>query len=187
MKNILLFAGSNSSTSINKQLIEYTATLFEQVETRVIDLRDFEPPMFSVDLEKEIGTHQKIKDLVRLIESADGLVVSTPEHNGMPPAFLKNILDWLSRVQKVRGEGEQYLNNKPTIVMSTGPGRGGGAKARSLVQTILSYAKADFIGEFVFSSFNENFQNGEIIEVDLKSELLELMKMMEVAVETNKQ
>ena len=103
MKTILLFSGSNSSTSINNELIHYTATLFRNAETKVIDLRDYEPPMFSADLEKEIGTHPKIKTLADLIASVDGVVVSTPEHNSMPPAFFKNILDWLSRIQKLSG------------------------------------------------------------------------------------
>ena len=179
MKTILLFAGSNSSTSINKKLIDYTATLIEQAEAKVIDLRDFEPPMFSIDLEKEVGTHPKIKQLVELIEAADGVVVSTPEHNSMPPAFFKNILDWLSRVQKIRGEGPQYLHEKPTLIMSTGPGRGGAVKGRELAKTVLNYANANFIGEFSLPSFFENFQEGKIVNEEINNELKELIKQLE--------
>lgn len=182
MKTILLFAGSNSSTSINKKLIDYTASLFEGVQTKVIDLRDFEPPMFSEDLEKEVGTHPKIEALVKEIEASNGVVVSTPEHNGMPPAFLKNILDWLSRVQKMRGEGPQYLEGRPTIVMSAGPGQGGAVKGRQLMKNILGYAKADFIGEFALPSFYQNFENGAIVDSDLNDELKALVRAMEQAV-----
>src|SRR5690606_4617019 len=72
MKSIILFPGSNSSTSINKQLIDYAATLFKEVKATVIDLRSYEPPVFSVDLENEIGIHPKIQALVEVLEAADG-------------------------------------------------------------------------------------------------------------------
>lgn len=50
MKKILAFAGSNSSNSINKQLVEYAATLQEGID--VIDLRDYDAPIYSIDLEQ---------------------------------------------------------------------------------------------------------------------------------------
>ena len=41
MKKILAFAGSTSSTSINKQLATYAAENLENTSFDVIDLRDF--------------------------------------------------------------------------------------------------------------------------------------------------
>lgn len=179
MKSIVLFAGSNSSTSINKQLIDYTATLLSKTKTTVIDLRSYEPPMFSVDLEKEIGIHPKIQALLELLEAADGVVVSTPEHNSMPPAFFKNILDWLSRVQKVRGGGDQYLQDKPVLLMSSSPGKGGAKKSRDGVKTILGHANPSFIKEFSLPLFKENFKEGKIVNEELDQELKTLVVHLE--------
>lgn len=180
MKTILLFSGSNSSTSLNQQLIRFTSTLVEESVAKVIDLRDYAPPIFSVDLEKEVGTHPKIDALVKEIEQADGLIVSTPEHNGMPPAFFKNILDWLSRVKKMRGnDGKQYLENKPVLLMSAGPGKGGALKARELVKKVMGYGKANFIGEFSLPEFHQNFENGKLVNKALHEQLSLLVQQLE--------
>lgn len=180
MKKVILFAGSNSSTSINKELINYTASLFTKLEAEVIDLRDYEPAMFGEDLEKERGIHPQIEALVTKINEADAVIMSTPEHNSMPPAFFKNILDWLSRVAKVSGSETQYLENKPTILMSVGPGRGGALKARAQVANMIAHAKADVVGEFSLPEFGANFSQGKITNPVLDAELKELVRKLEV-------
>ena len=53
MKKILVFAGSLSKTSINKQLAVYAAKQFQNAELDILDLNDYEMPLFSVDKEKE--------------------------------------------------------------------------------------------------------------------------------------
>lgn len=172
MKKIIVFAGSNSSTSINKELVKYAGSLVSKASVEYIDLQDFEPPMFSVDIENEIGSHQKIKDLVAKFNEADGLIVSTPEHNSMPPAFFKNILDWLSRTGKTILDGKGYLENKPLLLLSAGPGGGGAKGAQELVAKMLTYGKANIIGQMAFPGFYDNFKDGAIVNEDLKQELL---------------
>jgi len=51
---ILAFAGSNSSTSINKQLVTYTSAQLQEHTVHIIDLNDYEMPLFSIDREKRI-------------------------------------------------------------------------------------------------------------------------------------
>ena len=57
MKKILAFAGSTSSTSINKKLATYGAENLKITTFDSIDLRDFDMPIFSEDEEKENGFH----------------------------------------------------------------------------------------------------------------------------------
>ena len=52
---LLAFAGSSSRHSINKKLATYAAGLFENAEVELLDLNDYELPLFSVDREKLIG------------------------------------------------------------------------------------------------------------------------------------
>ncbi|MCB0388003.1 MAG: NAD(P)H-dependent oxidoreductase, partial [Winogradskyella sp.] len=55
MKHILAFAGSNSKDSINKQLAVYASRLIDDVTVTILDLNDFELPIYSKDLEAEQG------------------------------------------------------------------------------------------------------------------------------------
>ena len=58
MKKVIAFAGSNSSTSINKKLAVYAAGLLENVEVTILDLNDFDMPLYGIDLEKKPGAKQ---------------------------------------------------------------------------------------------------------------------------------
>lgn len=53
--NVIAFAASSSKKSINKQLVTYAASLLETARVEVLDLNDFELPLFSVDKEQELG------------------------------------------------------------------------------------------------------------------------------------
>ena len=53
MKILLAFAGSTSSTSINRELVKFVLKDFQDEEINLIDLNDFTMPVFSVDLEKK--------------------------------------------------------------------------------------------------------------------------------------
>lgn len=180
MKKILLFAGSNSSTSINKKLIKYVADNIKEAETEIINLEDYEPPMFSVDIEKEITSPESIQKLVKKFRNYDGFVVSTPEHNHIPPAFLKSILDWLSRVHLHIFEDEpRYFEDKPLLLLSTSPGKGGATRSIEHVEYLLSFGKPKLIGKFSLPSFNHNFEDGKITDQELDQKLKDLIKKLE--------
>lgn len=172
MKKVIVFAGSNSSTSINKELVRYAGKLISKANVEYISLEDYAPPMFSIDLENEIGSHQKIKNLILKLNEADAFIVSTPEHNGMPPAFFKNILDWLSRTAKTILDGKDYLDGKSLLLLSTSPGKGGAKGAQELVAKLFTYAKADIVGRMSFPSFYDNFKNDEIVNSEFKEQMM---------------
>ena len=100
MKNIIVFSGSNSSNSINKQLLLSASKKLELDSVQYVDLSEYDAPVFGEDLEKEAGIPTQIRDLKIMFSNADGFMISIPEHNGLLPAFFKNILDWLSRIDQ---------------------------------------------------------------------------------------
>ncbi|WP_373564641.1 NADPH-dependent FMN reductase [Sphingobacterium sp. E70] len=57
---VFAFAGSNSSTSINKQLVKFVLKSFSDHEINLIDLNDYNMPVFSVDLEKMVFQRKHI-------------------------------------------------------------------------------------------------------------------------------
>lgn len=85
---VIAFGASTSSTSINKALATYAANLIEGADVEVLDLTQFDVPMFSEDKdkEKEIGQAEGAKAFLAAIHQADALVVSFAEHNGHHPA-----------------------------------------------------------------------------------------------------
>lgn len=149
MKKVLLFAGSNSSKSINRKVIEHAAALLDSYETKLIDLRDFPLPFYSEDVETEEGIPENAHKLRELFQEYDGLVVSVAEHNGSVTAFLKNSLDWVSRSQRDYG----VLKGKSVWLFSTSPGRSGGADALANAETIFSRLSAKVAGKAAIASF----------------------------------
>ena len=76
MKKIVLFGSSNSSKSINQQLVNYTATLITDHQAKVIDLRDYDTPIYSSDIESESGIPTSIQSFKSLIDDSDAFVIS---------------------------------------------------------------------------------------------------------------
>lgn len=157
---ILAFGASSSSTSINQQLATYTANKIEGAEITILDLNDFEMPIFSMDKEIANGIPELAKKFKQHIASADGIVISFAEHNGSYAAVFKNILDWISRL-----EGKIWLN-KPFFLLASSPGGRGG-------QTVLGQATATFphqggevVSQFSLPSFNQNFSVADGILAD---------------------
>ena len=64
---ILAFAGSTSSTSINRELVKFVLKNFQEHEINLIDLNDFTMPVFSVDLEKK-GFPDEAHNFLKQIE-----------------------------------------------------------------------------------------------------------------------
>jgi len=151
MKKILAFAGSNSSTSINHTLIAYIVTTIKEHKIRSIRLTDYNIPMYSEDVEKENGFPEMLNALQYQIDDADALVISVNEHNGGWSAYFKNIIDWLSRLDR------NFLEGKKVLIMSTSPGKRGGASALEFSKNVLPRFGAEIIDSFSFPSFYENF------------------------------
>ena len=59
---ITTFGASSSKKSINKTFAHYTAQQFQNATIDFLDLNDYSLPLFSVDLENEIGIPQNAKD-----------------------------------------------------------------------------------------------------------------------------
>lgn len=94
------FAGSTSSKSINKKLLTYTLQQFKNQEVELLDLNDFEVPIYSMDREEELGIPEAILELANKLDDADLILLSLAEHNGSYTAAFKNTYDWLSRIKE---------------------------------------------------------------------------------------
>ncbi len=107
--NILAFGASHSKQSINKKFAEYVANLFDGNNIQILDLNDYPLPLFTVDVEREIGHPAIIQQFIDKLNWADLIIVSMAEHNGGYTASFKNLFDWTSRVKSSMFEGKKML------------------------------------------------------------------------------
>lgn len=164
MKNILAFAGSNSSTSINYKLVSYVGSQIDNHNVNLINLKDYDTPMYSSDVEKEKGVPTSIIKLNKHIKAADALIISVNEHNGGLSAFFKNCLDWLSRHDR------DFLSNKKLFILSTSPGRGAAKMANDYAVDILPRFGGKVISSFALASFNHSFSEKDGIIDDTQNQ-----------------
>ncbi|KQT16311.1 NADPH-dependent FMN reductase [Chryseobacterium sp. Leaf404] len=147
---ILAFAGSTSSTSINRELVKFVLKSFPDHEINLIDLNDFNMPVFSVDLEKK-GFPEEAHNFLKQIEDCDVIICSLAEHNRSYSAAFKNIFDWASRINV------KVFQNKPMLLMSTSPGGYGGGNVMNTAKTFFPNFGAEIKETFSLPKFYENF------------------------------
>lgn len=167
MKKVLVFGASSSQNSINKKLAIHAATQLENVEIQIIDLIDFEMPLFSVDREVADGIPEKAKLFKKMLKEVDAIVVSFAEHNGSFSSVFKNLFDWTSRIEKSMWE------NKPMLALATSPGARGGQSILTHVLKDFQYRGGNIVANFSLPSFQQNFSETEgITDEALNAELL---------------
>lgn len=152
MSEIIAFAGSNSTKSINHQWVSFLSQqLVEPVN--VIRLTDYQIPMYGIDYEKEIGFPKEVKRLYKDIKSAKAIILSVNEHNGAVSSYFKNVMDWLSRYDRI------FLEDKPILLTSTSPGKLAAGKAREYAEIAVERFGGKLIASFGLPSFEENFDS----------------------------
>jgi len=164
MAAILAFAGSNSSTSINYRLVQYTTTLLGEHDFQLLNMTRYPFPMYSEDDEKQKGYSNSLVELKKDIQKAEGLILSVNEHNGNPSAFFKNVLDWLSRLDR------KFLEGTKVFLMSTSGGKRGAKGAFEVTHNLLPRFGGEIVATFSLPSFHENFAEEDIKNDTLKKE-----------------
>jgi len=168
---IIAFAGSNSSKSINKMLVTYAASLFENTTVEVLDLKDYEATLYGIDIENEIGQAEEAKLFLQKLKLADIFVISLAENNGNYSVAFKNIIDWCSRIEK------GFFYKKPMLLMATSPGKGGGKEVLEIAKSNLIRFDTNIKAVFSLPSFEENFdeEKNVISNVQLDNQLREIV------------
>jgi chromate reductase len=130
MANILAFAGSARKDSLNKKLLKIIAAGAEDAGAKVtlVDLAEFEMPLFNQDLETEKGMPDKAGEFKRLMIEHDGFLIASPEYNSAFSPLLKNTLDWASRAESDDEPSLVAFQGKAAGIVATSPGGLGGIR-----------------------------------------------------------
>lgn len=174
---ILAFAGSTSSSSINKQLVEQAAQAARELgaKVKVIDLKDYPIPFYDADLEIAEGLPKNAKQIRDLMIQSDAIIIASPEYNGSVPAVLKNLIDWLSRGEE-GGLSKDAFDGKRFAIMSASPGKLGGARGLIHLQNILENLGGEIALKKV--SVPNAYENGVFETKELKTRLHETIELI---------
>lgn len=156
---VVAFAGSTSSKSINKKLVTYASSLFHSDEVNVLDMNDYEVPIYSYDREEKSGVPEKIIELASILDNANLILLSLAEHNGSYSSAFKNTYDWLSRIPNRKAFG-----NTPVFLMATSPGGRGGAGVLEAAKGRIPRDGSEILDTFSLPNFYDNFGSGEEME-----------------------
>lgn len=174
---VLAFAASSSSQSINKTLVTHAAELLKDnanAEFEVLDLNDFEMPIYSSDRENESGIPAPAQAFRNKIAEADAILISFAEHNGSYTAAYKNLFDWTSRID------QKVYQNKKAVLLATSPGPGGAQNVLGAAVGSAPYFALDVKGSLSVPSFYDNFdaEKGELKSAEVADKLTaELAKL----------
>lgn len=174
---ILAFSASNSSTSINRHLAEYAASLADGAEIETLEIFDYEMPIYREDREDADGIPQLAHDFLDRLKAVDAIIVSFPEHNGIYTAAFKNLFDWCSRL------GGEVWQHKPMLLLATSPGKRGGKSVLEFAVNHVPRFAGEVVGSFSLPSFGDNFDTeaGKISDAELDAELRALVTKLTLA------
>lgn len=163
---ILTFAASNSKNSINQQLVSYAANMVN-ADIDIIDINDYEMPIYSIDREQKSGIPALAHEFFNKISEADAVLISFAEHNGSYTAAYKNIFDWTSRINM------KVYQEKPTVLLATSPGPGGAQSVLAAAVNSAPFFGMDVKGSLSVPSFFDNFdtENGQVSNLEINNQL----------------
>ncbi len=175
-KKIIAFGASNSRASINKEFVTYAGSQLEGVDVEILDLNDFEMPIYSIDREKEGGIPSKAHEFKSILKNADGILISFAEHNGTFSVAFKNIYDWISRIEK------NIWYDKPMLLLATSPGARGGKSVLETAYNSFSRNNQSTVLNFSLPSFHQNYSSTTgIVDEDLKKSFDAVLKDFKIS------
>ena len=161
MTTILLLAGSQRRDSLNKRLVHYLAPqLATHCVIDIVDPTDVHLPLFNQDLETNSSVIRHVEALHRRFSAGDGIVVSCPEYNGQLTPYLKNIVDWVSRLPYIDRRHANAFEDHPVLLCSASTGWSGGAVAIPHARALFGYIGCVVMGDTINIPYADQAWNG---------------------------
>lgn len=123
--HVLALAASNRRGSLNRRLLDRAVEELGQVagvEVEILDLGTHPLPLFDADLLARDGMPSAAQAIHDRVAASDALVIASPEYNGGYPALLKNMIDWVSRIDML------VFHPRYVGLLAATPGKGGGRR-----------------------------------------------------------
>ncbi len=177
--NVLAFSGSVRDESTNTKLVQEASRIARDMGARVkvINLKDYPMPFYNEDLEREEGMPKNAQELRQLMIQSQVIFIASPEYNASVTAILKNALDWASRSEQ-GGSSRDAFKGKIFALMSTSPGKGGGARGLGHLRTIVEAVggTVPLAGVSVPNAYMAFAEDGSLKDAKLETQLKELVQ-----------
>jgi chromate reductase len=167
---VLGISGSLRRDSHNTTLLRAAAELLPpSAELVVFDgLKAVEP----YDQDDDVGSGPDgARRLREAIESADAILIATPEYNSSIPGQLKNALDWASRPK-----GKNALWGKPVAVVGASTGMFGAVWSQAETRKALGASGARVIEtDLPVGHADEAFDDGRLADIEQRERYVEIL------------
>lgn len=139
MPTVGVIVGSLNSNSINRELAKaIVKRMPEGAVARFIEIKDL--PLYTPDADADYPA--AARQFKQEIESADGIIIVTPEYSRSIPGALKNALDWAARPW-----GTNSFKGKPVAIAGASAGPIGTAAAQQHLRAILGHLDTLTLGQ----------------------------------------
>lgn len=140
MPKILAFSGSSRQGSFNQKLVTIAADAAreEGADVTIINLGDYQLPLYDADVESSNGLPEQAKALKKILVEHDGFLIASPEYNSAFTPLLKNAIDWASRKESEQEAPLAAYKGKFAAIMSASPGTLGGLRGLVFLRMLLS-------------------------------------------------
>ena len=157
--------GSLRALSFSRIMFDAATELIgEQAELTEVSIRDL--PLYDGDIEVA-GDPPSVTALKESVDSADGLIVFSPEYNRGAPAVTKNAIDWLSRMPR------QSVLTRATVgvVATTVGGHEAAGVRRHLTDSIGANTTRFYATTIGFGSIADKVDDGRLTDAESRSML----------------
>ena len=136
---LIAFAGSTRQGSLNRAVVSAAVEHAREAgaEVELIELSDFELPIYNGDLESEKGIPAAAIALKKKFLEADGFIIASPEYNSAFSPLLKNTIDWCSRAESDDEPPLAAYAGKYALLLAASPGALGGLRGLYALRTLL--------------------------------------------------
>lgn len=183
---ILVFAGCLHKDSINKKVAKLAAQKLQSQghEALLVDVNEYHLPLYNQDISAQDFPKEAIT-FANLMKEHSAWVIASPEHNFSITAYLKSLIDWVSRVPDNQKPNMEIFANKTIAIMSASPSALGGFRSLSHLRDILTS-----IGSFVIpsqvciaNSFSALDSDGNLIEKNHQTLLDNMLRQLVLVAE----
>jgi NAD(P)H-dependent FMN reductase len=169
MKKIFVINGSASENSSNQKLIDNFANLTRDFFSLTVfnDLKTL--PHFDPEL-SITNTPKAILDFRHHIETADGILICTPEYVFSIPSGLKNAIEWCISTT--------VFSDKPTgLITASANGEKGHEELQLIMKTVMAIFTADttMLIQGIRGKINEQ---GHITDSKIKDDLIKFISAL---------
>ncbi len=130
MSKLIFISGSTRKDSVNTKLLKiaYEAAKEVGADAKLIDLADYDMPIYNGDLEAKGGLPEAGKRLKKEFIAADGFFIASPEYNSSLSPVLMNALHWISRKDDGTGGELVAFTGKVAALGAASPSWRGGLR-----------------------------------------------------------